>query len=251
MIIAIDIDKTIVNCRSMVYQVANKLEKVIPKMPKKPTFLNKSEIGKYRNLFGKIGDPKYYDEVENCVDVINKFSKEGNTVVLLSSRPNMRTFNNVILTWLEEHKLNYNFLVVNCADKAKFCEHHGVKILIDDGVKHCIKTNKKGIATILFDPKDKYGKNDAELEEQSELDNYLFGGNGKLENFDFNERNLIKNQKQNCLVASKGGKFEGKKDFYIAKSWDDVEKFVAKLTKEKTQDEKPKEESKEETIFER
>lgn len=250
MIIAIDIDKTIVNCRSMVYQVATNLEKTLPKMPKKPKFLSNTDVGTYRNLFGKIGDPKYYDAVENCVDIINNFSKNGNTVVLLSSRPNMRTFNNVILTWLEEHKLNYNFVVVNCADKAKFCEFHGVSILIDDSVKNCVKTNKKGIATILFDPNDKYGKNGAELKEQSELDNYLVDANGKLENFDSNERNIIKNQKQNCLVASKGGKFEGKKDFYIAKSWDDVEKFVAKLTKEKTQDEKPKEETKE-AVFER
>ena len=229
MIIAIDIDKTIVDCRSMVYQVASKLEKTLPKMPKKPKFLSKDDMGKYRNLFGKIGDPKYYDPVENCIDVINDFSKEGNAVVLLSSRPNMRTFNNVILTWLEGHKLNYNFVVVNCADKAKFCEQHGINVLIDDSVKHCIKTNKKGISTVLFDPKDKYGKDGEEFEDEQELNNYLTSGNGKLENLDYNERNAIKSMKSNLISAK--GKFAGKKDFYIAKSWNDVKSCVSEISK--------------------
>lgn len=230
MIIAIDIDKTIVNCRSMVYQVANKLEKALPKMPKQPKFLSSEDKGKYRNLFGKIGDPKYYDQVENCVDVINDFSKEGNTVVLLSSRPNMRTFNNVILTWLEEHKLNYNFVVVNCADKAKFCEQHGINVLIDDSVRHCIKTNKKGIPAILFDPKDQYGKGGDLSEEEQELNAFLVSGNGKLESLDYNERNVVKSMKSNMIPAK--GKFAGKKDFYIAKSWNDVKSYVNEISKE-------------------
>ena len=229
MIIAIDIDKTIVDCRSMVYQVATKLEKALPKMPKKSKFLSKENVSKYRNLFGKIGDPKYYDPVENCIDVINDFSKEGNTVVLLSSRPNMCTFNNVILTWLEEHKLNYNFVVVNCADKAKFCEYHGINVLIDDSVRHCIKTNKKGIPTVLFDPKDKYGKDRKEFEEEQELSDYLTGESEKFESLDYNQRNVKESISGNLTPVK--GKFAGKKDFYIAKSWNEVKSCVAEISR--------------------
>lgn len=231
MIIAIDIDKTIVDCRSMVYQVASKLEKALPKMPKKPKFLSKEDICKYRNLFGRIGDPKYYDPVENCIDVINDFSKEGNTVVLLSSRPNMRTFNNVILTWLEEHKLNYNFVVVNCANKAKFCEENKVNLLIDDSVKHCLKANKVGIPTILFDPKDKY---DSEL--RLEMTNLFLKAQKSLDEIVYEKDNYHRKINKDILFL-KNKKLAGRKDFHIAKSWDEVKQIASNIfNNDKTQE---------------
>lgn len=235
--IAIDIDKTIVDCRSKVYQIANKVEKVIPKVSKKPTEISREEIGKYRNLFGRMGDPKYYEEIDNCIEVINDFTKRGNQVILLSSRPNMRTFNNVILRWLENHEVNYDLVVVNCADKAKFCEQHKVDLLIDDGVKHCVKTNRKGIPTILFDKNDNYLKSHKNemMEVLINSLNAIDEGKDTSQEFSIDEKNMPKPMKSKFKDV-KGYDKKNMENFFIANSWaeiSDIQKALQNREKKK------------------
>ncbi|MBQ8424942.1 MAG: hypothetical protein IJX17_02840 [Clostridia bacterium] len=155
--IAIDIDKTLFDCKkSLVYQVANSLEKIIPKRHKEFKYLTKEDAKdipvKFRNLFGKMGDPEKYEEVDGSVEIIKKFTKEGHQVAFLSSRPNVRIMNQVIISWLQKHDLPHDFIVVNCSDKAGFCLEHGIDVLIDDGLKNCVTTNSLGISTIHLNP---------------------------------------------------------------------------------------------------
>ena len=187
--IAIDIDNTILECKSNLYKLISVVEKLVPTHNTKPNIIPNDEKAKnvklVRNLFGRIGNPEYYKEIEGAGDAINNFCVEGHSVILLSSRPNVRTFNNVVLSWLEKNKINFDFMVVNCSDKAKFCEKYGVDLLIDDSIGKCVSTNDKGVSTILLDTKSKVDED-----------------NSKLKNRD---------------------------NFYIAHSWKDAEKLARKV----------------------
>jgi hypothetical protein len=139
-----------------VYQVLNSLDKVMPKRHKEFKYLTSEDAKnipvKFRNLFGKMGDPEKYEEVDGSVEIIKKFTNEGHQVAFLSSRPNMRIMNQVIISWLQKHDLPHDFIVVNCSDKAGFCLEHGIDVLIDDGLKNCTTTNSLGISTIHLNP---------------------------------------------------------------------------------------------------
>ena len=163
--IAIDIDKTLFECKSALYEFASKIEGAMTiKPPSTPVFLDKSSIIKKnikaRNLFGRIGNPEYYSEIDGSVEFINKLASDGRQITFLSSRPNMRTMNNVVLTWLEKNKVEYDFLVVGCSNKAKFCQKYGIGILIDDNIHNCLNASKVGVETILLDTKGKFEQSD-------------------------------------------------------------------------------------------
>ena len=159
--VAIDLDQTLFEFKSSIYKLAAKLEWHIPKPFNKSVFLDKKEFyskvhRETRNLYGKIGDPKYYEEINGSVDMVNKLAEDGHQIVFLSSRPNMRAMNNVVLTWLENKSVNYDFLVVNCPNKAKFCQKYKVDVLVDDSLKNCTQVTKVGIPAVLLDTRGKY-----------------------------------------------------------------------------------------------
>ena len=187
--IAIDIDNTLLECKSNLYKLISTMEKFVPSHNSKPNFIANDEKAKnvkvVRNVFGKIGNPDYYKEIDGAGDAINNFCSEGHTVDFLSSRPNVRILNNVVLSWLEKNKINFDFMVVNCSDKAKFCEKYGVDLLIDDSMEKCKSTNDKGVSTILLDTKKK--------------------------------------------VDEENPKIKNRDKFYVAHSWKDAEKLARKV----------------------
>ena len=159
--IAIDIDKTLFECKSALYEFIAKLEGGLSiRPPSSPVFLDKESPKekniKARNIFGKIGNADFYTEIDGSVEFINKLAAEGHQITFLSCRPNVRTMNNVVLTWLEKNKVNYDFVVVSCSNKAKFCEKYGIGLLIDDGINNCIGASEAGIQSILLDTKGKH-----------------------------------------------------------------------------------------------
>jgi len=197
--IAIDIDKTLFDCKkSLIYQVANSLEKIIPKRHKDFKYLTKEDAKnipiKFRNLFGKMGDPEKYEEVDGSVDIIKKFASEGHQIAFLSSRPNMRIMNQVIISWLQKHDLPNDFVVVNCSDKAGFCLEHGIDVLIDDGLKNCVSTNSLGISTIHLNPSKKFSKENAGVKNPDKF--YVANGWKEVEN---QIRNIEKSQNNKDL----------------------------------------------------
>lgn len=157
MIIAIDIDNTLLRCRSLVYELMSIVERKVSSgnSNKTPFVMKKGEARRFANkhrnfLFGKLGNIKMYEQIDGALDVINKICESGNQVVFLSNRPNIRFLNNVVMEWLEQNKVQYDFVVVNCGNKAEFCKKHNIELLIDDSVKNCREASKAGIKTILF-----------------------------------------------------------------------------------------------------
>ena len=152
--IAIDIDKTLFDCKkSLVYQVLNSLDKVMPKRHKEFKYLtaedvvrkvaksilafnalnierHKDAIFDIEKAFSFEGETapymqytytrlqsilRKYEEVDGSVEIIKKFTNEGHQVAFLSSRPNMRIMNQVVISWLQKHDLPHDFIVVNCS----------------------------------------------------------------------------------------------------------------------------------------
>ena len=66
------------------------------------------------------------------------------------------TMNNVVLTWLEKNNVNYDFIVINCSNKAKFCQKYGIGLLVDDGIHNCSKASNAGVPSILLDTSGKH-----------------------------------------------------------------------------------------------
>ena len=223
--IAIDIDNTILTCRSLIFKLMSVVEKKFSfKITKTPAVFRKGEArifaNQHRNLlFGKMGDIKMYDEIDGAIDVINKLYESGHSIVFLSNRPNIRFLNSVVMNWLEENKVNYDIVVINCGDKVKFCKEHGVDLLIDDSLRNCKAASKAGIKTVLF------GANDAEHE-------HYVGSKDKELNYEVEDFNQVKTQTTPFGTGhSTYLQGESKKDEKMLKplkTWKDVEKYLEK-----------------------
>lgn len=155
--IAIDIDNTLLTCKSRVYNFACKLEKAsLFRSFGKVKLFQKDDhtkiTTKYRRILGAMSDVNSLEEIDGASEVINSLSESGNEVMFLSSRPNIKFLNEVILEWLQTHKIDYDFVALNCHDKHKFCAENGVDLLIDDNFKKVCSVNSSGIETIWFNP---------------------------------------------------------------------------------------------------
>lgn len=221
--IAIDIDNTLLRCRSIVYKIMSQVEKLVPvKVSKNPVEIKKGEArifaNKHRNfLFGRLGNVKMYEEIDGAIEVINKLCENGHSVMFLSNRPNIRFLNNVVMTWLEQNKVQYDLVVINCGDKLKFCKEHGVDLLIDDSLRNCKNVSDAGINTILFGAK--------------KIDKEYYVDLSKSFN-DYNMDFLTMNPKQFVYMA-KGNQAKVKlketpTTLYYATTWKDVSNVIDK-----------------------
>lgn len=155
--IAIDIDNTLLRCKSKIYNLISKLERAsLFKSFGKVKLFQRDDHSiittRYRPLLGRLSDVNCLEEIEGASGVINSLSEDGNEVFFLSSRPNIKFLNEVILEWLQNHKIKYNFVALNCGDKSKFCEKYGIDMLIDDGLKKIQGVNSRKIESIWFNP---------------------------------------------------------------------------------------------------
>ncbi len=160
MVIAIDIDNTILKCKSKLYKIISELEKLpFIKVPGKEIKIENQNDRKFskrnRKILGKLGNIDEYEEIEGSINALNELSRQGHKIVFLSSRPNIRFFNEIILEWFQNNKVDYDFLLINCKDKAKFCKEHGVGLLIDDSLSNCERATKMGINTIWLNSNEK------------------------------------------------------------------------------------------------
>lgn len=153
--IAIDIDKTILNCKSFLYNIFNKF--FATRCGKKLSYVivnkkHKEKPSKLRRL-ARFFDAKNYVELENCVSIINSWQAAGHEVVMLSSRPNLKIIRELTRECFNNFGLKAGKVIIGCTNKLKYCESENIDILIDDNYEICKKGMESGVTCINYAPK--------------------------------------------------------------------------------------------------
>ena len=88
---------------------------------------------------------------KGACEVLARWREEGHTVVILTSRlPSW--FSNpekVSRDWLEKRHVPYDELVADCQEKGAYCAEHGIDVLIDDRIEHCLAAQSRGVYAVL------------------------------------------------------------------------------------------------------
>ena len=149
--IAIDIDRTLLDCDSFLYKILNKIvskQNVNKKL--KYNQINEIEYCKecFLKYFSKIFDYRSYKIVENSSQVINNWFNSGNKIILLSSRPSSRELIKTLLIFFNKFNVKFHQIITQCNNKVLFCKEKNIDILVDnsfDICKNCYDYNIKGI----------------------------------------------------------------------------------------------------------
>lgn len=153
--VAIDFDKTMFDCNSPLYQVANILF-TKQKKDKKLKFdiVNEDDRTKSAVIksLGKISNPKYFTAIKDSVPTLKSWQDDGATLVVLASRPNLAVLRKTMLYLFKLYDLSFDAIVVACNNKARFCERFNIDLLIDDTYSICEKCRHIDIPSIWFRP---------------------------------------------------------------------------------------------------
>lgn len=150
--IAIDLDQTILDCVSLIYQISNKLIPAKFKKRLKYAQLDSNNKSGSHLLISKMQKAECYYDIEDAIDVINYFFDDGDEIVLLSSRPNFASLNRAVLEILNKLQLPYHSLYVKCSNKTLFCLKESVDVLVDNTYKICKHASDNFINTIFYNP---------------------------------------------------------------------------------------------------
>ena len=84
-------------------------------------------------------------------EALTRWKAAGHEVTILTSRlPSW--FSNpekVSRDWLEKRHIPYDLLVADCGEKGAYCAEHGIDVLIDDRLEHCLSAQELGVYAVL------------------------------------------------------------------------------------------------------
>lgn len=79
------------------------------------------------------------------VDVLQKLKKEGNEIIIISSRFNNKTVSNInrmTKEWLERYKIPYDKLYTEAQNKIEIIKNEKIEIVVDDDYYICKEASK-------------------------------------------------------------------------------------------------------------
>lgn len=160
--IAIDIDKTLLDCNSFLYKLANQLISKNNNNPKNLKYKSIENIEVYKenllNKISKIHNHNYYSINENASTIINKWFDEGHEIILLSSRPSSKSLAVVLLYCMEKFNIHYTQIITACNNKPAYCKENDIDIIIDNSFNICKVCSENGIKSIHYLPDEKIEK---------------------------------------------------------------------------------------------
>lgn len=158
--IMVDLDRTIFDCPSLVYNIGNmtfadsNLDRKL-----KFTIVDNESSRSYSNLlfFLKMSHAKNFTPVDNVVEILNKWYGQGIDVTFVSSRFGFKSFHRSTIEWLENYDIKYDKVVLDCNNKGEYGRINGFDMIIDDTLVNCVDCMKMGITPIWI--RNKYNKN--------------------------------------------------------------------------------------------
>ena len=90
---------------------------------------------------------------ENAKEVINKLHKEGNKIVVITSRSELHCEDPYTTSkiWLDKQGVEFDELIVGAEDKASICNQEKIDVFIDDHVDFCEGVSKTKTKVLMFD----------------------------------------------------------------------------------------------------
>jgi len=152
--IAIDLDRTVFACKSIIYYIANKYKlKDTENNPLEYQVVDVSKVGEGFDplFFLKLKNPNAYWEIDGAVETLKKWNERGYEITFLSSRPNFKGQQRSAVYWMAKHGIKYDNLVLACKNKAQFCKKYSFDLLIDDMIHNCNSARKVGMDAIWIE----------------------------------------------------------------------------------------------------
>lgn len=86
-----------------------------------------------------------------AVEVVKKLREMGHELYVITARGGyIKEMQDSAMKKFEEQNLKFDGYYFNVKDKGELCEKIGIDIMIDDGVRNCIKVCDKGIKVLYF-----------------------------------------------------------------------------------------------------
>lgn len=175
--IAIDLDKTIIDCDSVIFKVACLFagkQKLKTHLRFTQIYNPHKRVKPSRLIYFLNADNHYV--VEDSISYLTKWHEMGAELFVLSSRPNWKMIRNLTYENMENTGLgDIANVVINCSNKAAYCFSHNIDVLIDDSPDICKNAQLLGVKAICFNKKSNGQKNSQEgrIRHWKDLDNII------------------------------------------------------------------------------
>ena len=151
--IAIDLDRTVFDCTSLIFTLGNMFntkKSILRNL--EYTDVNPNDAITFKNTMGftRMSKAGCYYENQNSTEILKKWKDQGIYVTFLSSRVNYKSFQKQIVEWMEAHDVKYDKLVIGCKNKPKYCRFNNYDLLIDDTLKNCEDAASLDIPSIWY-----------------------------------------------------------------------------------------------------
>jgi hypothetical protein len=164
--IGIDIDDTIADAYNLMFNLAQKFDieylkkdgNISESNENKGFYIgqihkwNKEETEKFFEIYYKYAlenvKPKMFSSA-----IINKLKKEGNQIIIISSRFNTKTvlnINEITKRWLNDHNIYYDKIYTEVVNKLDIIKKEKIDIMIDDDYYVCSQVSNYGKQAFLM-----------------------------------------------------------------------------------------------------
>lgn len=169
MVIGVDLDDTITNSSEIFIKYAIKYNKEKSIKYKVDTSkLNQTEAFGWDDNDKKNFYSKYLKKIltetipnENAKNTLRKIHNNGNKIVIITARSKreIKDMEKLTKLWLDNHKIKYDKLLIDCKDKGQTCLDNKVSVFVDDNINNCVDVYKKlKIPVFLYETR--YNKNE-------------------------------------------------------------------------------------------
>ena len=151
--IAVDIDKTLVDCKSLLYKIINAKLSNQNGTKKLKYFEVEDRNPNIKGIISRISrmyKEEYYTMCDNSNEMINKLYDEGHEIVLLSSRPKGKSLISALIKCVNIFDIKFSKIVVSCNNKIEYCKENNIDVLVDNSYITCLNANRRGIKTICY-----------------------------------------------------------------------------------------------------
>ncbi len=154
--IMIDLDRVVFDCPSVLSRLGNFLftKSTLYKTLKYNIVDAERAKSSFNTLFFlKITHWQYLQPIEDAINILKLWNKQGFTLHFVSSRPNLNPLKKSAVEWLEYYNINYSSLIFACTNKPLYCLFNKFDVIIDDTLKNCTNANRLGINSIWLQNK--------------------------------------------------------------------------------------------------
>ena len=147
----------------VIFKASEALKEVLDKCDDEEILQHKLEIMRGEAVTEKIGDflkanvvptIKIAKPMQNVAEVIRKFRRHSNRIILITARGDKRFPGSETITWdlLEKYGIECDAIIFNCVDKVKACKDNNISVFVDDSPKNCLEVRENlGIPVIGFE----------------------------------------------------------------------------------------------------